>query len=171
MSELPRYSYVPGMWPHPHRNSVQHGADFQAPAEPLTEEQWSINQGYCHAWRLLQAGYYWEAHELWEQVWIALGRRGVAADFVKSLIKIAAAGVKAREGRAEGVRRHLGRAVELLTSAADDERELQFGVRIPRLTARIRRWLRHPESWLDSRRASVIRVFPPLTDCLDSTLQ
>ena len=52
-----------------------------------------------------------------------LGRRcgrlaaaGTTADFLKALIKLAAAGVKAREGRRIGVVRHAHRAVELITS-------------------------------------------------------
>ncbi len=46
-------------------------------------------------------------------MWKACGRRGTAADFLKGLIKLAAAGVKKREGRPEGVRRHGARAEEL----------------------------------------------------------
>jgi predicted metal-dependent hydrolase len=70
---------------------------------------------FCFAVDLFNHGYYWEAHETWESLWHASGRAGTAGDFLRSLIKIAAAGVKAREGRPEGWRRHLRRAEELLT--------------------------------------------------------
>lgn len=66
---------------------------------------------------LFDRGYYWESHEAWEQVWIALGRTGEAADLVKGLIKLAAAGVKYLEGNLRGAQRHFARAVELLPTA------------------------------------------------------
>ena len=62
---------------------------------------------------LFNHGYYWEAHEAWEGLWHASGQRGVTADFLKGLIKLAAAGVKVREGRPAGVSRHAQRAIEL----------------------------------------------------------
>lgn len=68
---------------------------------------------------MFNAGYYWEAHEAWEGVWIAAGRQGLVADYVKGLIKLAAAGVKIREGSAVGAQRHLTRAEELFTLTAN----------------------------------------------------
>jgi hypothetical protein len=62
---------------------------------------------------LFNHGYYWEAHETWEGLWVACGRKGTTADFLKGLIKLAAAGVKAREGRSPGVTRHAARAAAL----------------------------------------------------------
>jgi hypothetical protein len=59
---------------------------------------------------LFNAGYYWEAHEAWESLWHAHGRRGETADLLKGLIKLAAAGVKIREGRVAGVMTHARRA-------------------------------------------------------------
>ena len=52
---------------------------------------------------LFNAGYYWEAHEAWEALWHAAGRRGPTADLLKGLIKLAAAGVKVRERQEHGV--------------------------------------------------------------------
>ena len=51
---------------------------------------------------------------MWEGLWHACRREGVTADFLKALIKLAAGGVKLREGRPEGLRRHAARAAELL---------------------------------------------------------
>ena len=62
---------------------------------------------------LFNHGYYWEAHEAWEGVWHACGRRGRLADFLKGLIHLAAAGVKSREGNLNGVVKHAERAKEL----------------------------------------------------------
>lgn len=59
---------------------------------------------------LFHHGYYWEAHEGWEALWHAAGRKGPIAELLKALIKLAAAGVKMRQGVAEGVRSHGERA-------------------------------------------------------------
>ena len=59
---------------------------------------------------LFNAGYYWEAHEVWEEVWHACGRRGTRADILRALIKLAAAGVKVREQQEHGVRTHAQRS-------------------------------------------------------------
>ena len=64
-----------------------------------TPERWRDSQAFCFAVDLFNHGYYWESHEVWESLWHACGRRGTAADFLKSLIKLAAAGVKVAEGR------------------------------------------------------------------------
>jgi predicted metal-dependent hydrolase len=62
---------------------------------------------------LFNHGYYWEAHEAWESLWHAAGRTGPVADFLKGLIKLAAAGVKVAEGNQDGARSHAKRAAEL----------------------------------------------------------
>ena len=111
---LPPYSYVPGgKYPHPVRDPsghshgarpIAHDAELQlGPRSPL----------YLRGIDLFNHGFYWEAHESWEALWIASGRQGIQADFLKGLIKLAAAGVKAREGRVAGVRRHALRAQQL----------------------------------------------------------
>ena len=87
----------------------------------------------AHFWAadLFNNGYYWEAHEAWEGLWHAYRRSGAKADFVKGLIKLSAAGVKAREGNASGVSRHARRAVELFRAATEDttiDWHSQFGI-------------------------------------------
>jgi predicted metal-dependent hydrolase len=108
---FPPYSYVPGLFPHPIRDPAGHcfGAKRGSP-ECLDPETWWNCRPYLIGIDLFNHGYYWEAHEVWEGVWHACGRRGVAATFVKGLIKLAAAGVKRRERRHEGVSSHPRRA-------------------------------------------------------------
>ncbi|HWC89822.1 MAG TPA: DUF309 domain-containing protein, partial [Pirellulales bacterium] len=87
---------------------------------------------------LFNHGYYWEAHETWEAIWHASGRTGPISDFIKGLIKLAAAGVKAREGRLEGVRTHGWRAAELFRQIAAQlppEQTDYFGLSLSRLIA------------------------------------
>ncbi len=114
---LPPYSYVTGHYPHPTRDPAGHSYGH-VPSEPapLDPAQWQASRDYLVGCDLFNHGYYWEAHEVWEGLWKASGRAGTTADFLKGLIKLAAAGVKHREGRSEGVRRHAKRAAELFES-------------------------------------------------------
>jgi len=116
---LPPYSYVPGgPWPHPIRDPAGHSFGLsEEPAPPIDEDNWAASPWYLRGVRLFNEGYYWEAHEAWERQWHAQGRRGPTADALKALIKLAAAGVKAREGQAHGVRIHAQRAAELFETA------------------------------------------------------
>jgi hypothetical protein len=111
---LPPYSYVTGRSPHPLRDPKGHSYGHQpVGVAPLDPREWRKSREYLYAVDLFNYGYYWEAHEEWEGLWHACGRTGVMADFLKGLIKLAAAGVKVREGRPDGVRRHAMRAEEL----------------------------------------------------------
>ena len=111
---FPAYSFVPGKHPHPVTDPRGHsfGQPHVVP-EPLDPEHPRGSRQFLAAIDLFNAGYYWEAHEAWEGLWIAAGRAGEIADFLKGLIKLAAAGVKAREGQVVGVQRHARRACEL----------------------------------------------------------
>jgi uncharacterized protein len=113
---FPPYTYVPGSGtPHPvsdHRGHM-HGHVEVAPV-PLDPTMWQQNETYLYAVDLFNHGYYWEAHEAWESLWHEAGHHGQTGDFLKGLIKLAAAGVKSREGNAAGLRRHLQRGQELL---------------------------------------------------------
>ena len=121
---LPPYSFVPGMWPHPvrepsgHMHRREHAPNkMSLPADPEARAvQISKSTDWLYALDLFNHGFYWEAHEQWEEFWNALGRTSPDALFTQGLIHVAAACVKAREGRAEGVSRHIRRANELLAA-------------------------------------------------------
>lgn len=118
---FPKYSYVPGHFPHPLHDPAGHSFGIvHREAADLRYAPWHSDETYCHGIDLFNHGYYWEAHEAWESSWHAASRRGATADLLKGLIKLAAAGVKAREGNPNGVFRHAVRARELFESAWKD---------------------------------------------------
>lgn len=126
--DLPPYTYTPGVTPHPVTDPRGHSYQQQGePPNGFDEAHWQHCRPYVRGIVLFNRGYYWEAHEEWESVWHAVGRKGPIADFLKGLIKWAAAGVKAREGRPEGVSRHLRRAAELLSTARAGLDRTTFG--------------------------------------------
>jgi hypothetical protein len=131
---FPAYAYVPGRWPHPTGDPAGHsyGVEPAVPAK-VEPERWQECRPYLYGFDLFNGGYYWESHVAWESLWLACGRKGVVADFLKGLIKLAAAGVKALEGKHEGMRSHAGRAAELwreVFRSVGTEQDLFMGFRI-----------------------------------------
>ena len=111
---FPAYAFVPGRSPHPFSDPAGHSYQHvpEQPAKP-DADKWSENRTFLRGIDLFNHGFYWEAHEAWEGLWHACGRRGMLADFLKGLIQLAAAGVKHREGVPQGVMNHARRAAEL----------------------------------------------------------
>src|SRR6516162_9140895 len=119
---LPPYAFVPGRSPHPVSDPAGHSFRV-APERPcaLDPERWRDNKTYLYGLDLFNAGYYWEAHEAWEALWHAAGRKGATADFLKGLIKLAAAGVKHLEGKPPGVKSHARRSAALFGTAGGEQ--------------------------------------------------
>jgi hypothetical protein len=121
---LPPYAFVPGRAPHPISDPAGHSfGKTPPPPSEWDAARWTANRTYLYAIDLFNAGYYWEAHEVWESLWHGCGRSGRIADFLKGLIKLAAAGVKVREGRLRGAVHHARAAADLFRrSGAPAER-------------------------------------------------
>ncbi len=118
-SDFPPYSYVPDHFPHPNSDPAGHSFGMSASKpEPIDPANWQASAEYLRGIELFNHGYYWEAHEVWESLWHAANRTGPIADFLKALIKLAAAGVKVREGNAVGVTAHARRAEQLFRQVA-----------------------------------------------------
>lgn len=100
---FPPYAYVPGLRPHPRhlRGDAEEQPEDPPPA-PLDPGAWRDSLAYLRGIELFEHGYYWEAHEAWEGLWIAAGREGPVAELLQGLILLAAAGVKVRQGRGAG---------------------------------------------------------------------
>lgn len=109
---FPPYKFIPGHGKHPEKEGgYLHGNKTKA--EKLTIENYQSNFTYLYAIDLFNKGHYWDAHVYWEILWNLAGRKGETADFLKSLIKIAAAGVKYQLNQAGPAQDHLARAEEL----------------------------------------------------------
>ncbi len=117
-ADFPAYTYVPGRTPHPVSDPAGHMFGEVPQRAELIVDDWPRCRAYLRGIDLFNHGYYWEAHEDWESLWHAAGRTGSVADFLKGLIKLAAAGVKSLEGSAAGRTRHAARAAELFRHVA-----------------------------------------------------
>jgi hypothetical protein len=158
---FPRYSYVPGgPWPHPVRSPAGHSHGRTGRAwEPATPNLGAGSAGFLRGAELFDAGYYWEAHEVWEGLWHAEGRRGATADALKGLIKLAAAGIKVREGRESGVRTHARRAAECFAAARRHGGANPFGLDLDQWIERARAIAGNPPTDPGPCDAPVTRVF------------
>ena len=170
---LPPYAYVPGIFPHPISDAGGHmheggNADL------------SIDEETAYGFDLFNRGYYWEAHEAWERRWVAENRTGDMADVLKGLIKLAAAGVKAREGKPEGVRRHGRRAEELFRQTPqviDGNLPAAWALECGIWEARARNVQERAEELIDTCDESVVVIFdfqlqmpdPPAGSFVDKT--
>jgi hypothetical protein len=102
---LPPYAFVPGRGlPHPVRDPAGHLFGSEPTPETIEPQRWRECRGYLWGVDLFNHGFYWEAHEAWEGVWRTFDRSRTPALFLKGLIKLAAAGVKTREGVLHGIR-------------------------------------------------------------------
>ncbi len=116
---FPPYAYVPGRNPHPTRDPAghSHGKELET-RDPPDPANWRACGDYLYGIDLFNHGYYWEAHEVWEGLWVACGRRGPTATYLQALINLAAAGFKVRWGNPRGVRANAQTAADLFASAA-----------------------------------------------------
>jgi predicted metal-dependent hydrolase len=134
---LPPYSFVPGQSPHPVSDPAGHSFGKSPGTFPsLDRKRWEASKPYLFGIDLFNRQYFWESHEQWEGLWHASGRSGAVADFLKGLIKLAAAGVKHLEGKPKGVKSHALRAVALWQRVArslGENEEFFLGLRMAEL--------------------------------------
>ncbi|MFO0944543.1 MAG: DUF309 domain-containing protein [Planctomycetota bacterium] len=163
---LPPYAHVPGLTPHPIRDVQGHSHGVESePPEAISTSRWRESAPYLRGIDLFNYGYYWEAHEVWESLWHVSGRVGTEADFLKGLIKLAAAAVKVREGVPNGAKKHARRARELFQSVAmkksPSEQFLGFAFReLIELAERLERLLTDSADSAGSIRATGSAGFP-----------
>jgi len=105
-----------------------------SPAELAESDAWRAG------WHYLETGFFWEAHELFEPVWMALPPNSRERAFVQGAIQIANAALKARMGLPRAVLRlcdMAGRHLETAGAAGADAMQADRGALLER-AARLR---------------------------------
>jgi len=96
---FPSYRFVPGKAPHPTRDPDGHSYNkTPEKLEPFEIDQWQYCDEYLYGIDLFNHGYWWEAHEALEAVWIAAGRQTETGQFIQGLIQVAVAHLKKFQG-------------------------------------------------------------------------
>lgn len=113
---LPGPPHIPGRTPRPPEAAF---APFKAAlGADLTPDDLAKSSAFSAAFDLFARRYYWEAHEMFEAVWIRLPPAGAERVLLRGLIQLANAGLKARMGRRAAAERILGLADAALAEAA-----------------------------------------------------
>lgn len=116
---FPPYRYRPGAGlPHPRMDPAghSHGTDDEY-LPPFTPEDWASCEPYLYGIDLFNQGYWWEAHEALESVWLAAGQRATGCGiFVQGLIQLAGAQLKRSSGEALGARSLTAAACEKMAA-------------------------------------------------------
>ena len=156
----PPYAFIPGgPWPHPMSLKGHMHGNHRSPPPPIQGEGWPDSTCFLRGVALFNSGHYWEAHEEWEGLWHAHGRAGPTADVLKALIKLAAAGVKVRQGQRHGVIIHATRAAALLDALRDRQGPIWLGLDLERLSSFARNVAATVPADPGHREDRVVRVF------------
>lgn len=109
--EFPEQPYVPGQTPRPADAPGQTTWDGRASSlGECADYRWGID--------LYNHGYYWEAHEAWEQLWRCTEPSPVR-ELLQGLIQCAGAALKAAMGQPASCRRLIAKALAHLDQVPD----------------------------------------------------
>lgn len=130
---LPRVRHVPGSgsapdWPPLERAKQEVPAITQA-------AEWTGNGAYVYGFALMRGGYYWEAHEVWEPVWLACPPNGRARLLLRALIQAANAHLKREMNWPRAVVRLAREARQVLAELQVADGDVFMGVVVSRLNA------------------------------------
>jgi hypothetical protein len=98
---FPEYRHRPGVTPHPVRDEGGHSYKKESLPAAIEEGDWHTADTYLFAIDLINDGYFWEAHEQLEGLWLGTGRDTPIGQFLQGLIQAAAALLKLDAGKIE----------------------------------------------------------------------
>ena len=101
--DVPKHAYVPGQTA---RHAEGRFAPVCATAQlGMSPAQLAQSEAFCTGLFYLQRGYFWEAHELFEPVWMALEEGSEERCLLQALIQLANAQLKLRMHRPKAASR------------------------------------------------------------------
>ncbi len=130
---LPRLCHVPGTGSAPDWPPLEQAKQL---VPTITQEaEWAQNGAYVYGFALMRGGYFWEAHEVWEPVWLACPPNGRARLLLRALIQTANAHLKREMNRPRAVVRLVQEARDVLVDVNVADDEAFMGVIVSRLNA------------------------------------
>ncbi len=130
---LPERRYLPGRPPRP---SGREAAAPRAAARLDPEACWAC-EGFRYGVDLWNHGFFWEAHEAWEDPWRAAGRETEVGRALQGLILLAAAALKRELGARGPARRLAARGARRMREA----RMARAPIDVPAFTAALEAWI------------------------------
>ena len=89
---LPDEPHVPGLNIRPPDAAISRIA--RTAPRPTSSTKWRDNEAHVAGLRLYAHGYYWEAHEVWEPVWMHAFLKSQERELTQGLIQLANAALK-----------------------------------------------------------------------------
>ncbi len=100
---FPRYRYIPTVSPHPVIDPSGHSyKKLEEKTLRMTPDHWVQNETYLYGVDLFNHGFWWEAHEAWENVWMGTEKSDLEGKFLQALIQFSAALLKLYSGSRKG---------------------------------------------------------------------
>lgn len=97
----PTHAYIPGKTPRHTEGAFD--AVRKTAHEGLSSDQLAKSDAFRLGLHYLDAGFYWEAHEVFEPVWMVLPEQSREREFVQGLIQIANGYLKLKMQRPKAV--------------------------------------------------------------------
>ncbi len=125
---FPAYRHRPGRTPHPERDPAGHRFLERLPrgllpAPPIPLAALPETPLFRYGEQLFRAGFWWEAHAVWEELWRAADREGAGEtperEVLRAFIQLAAAALKNDLGAVRGSRKLLSAARSRMVRASD----------------------------------------------------
>lgn len=95
---FPPYRFTPGRDPHPAADPRGHSYEPPGHARPVAlyrpPDAWQNSDEYLYGCDLYNHGYWWEAHEAWEDLWRVVPGESVQRHFLQGLIQVSACHLK-----------------------------------------------------------------------------
>jgi predicted metal-dependent hydrolase len=128
---LPREPHLPGRNPRP--NDANINRIVRSAPRPTDPKAWAKNEAYRAGLRLYSHGYYWEAHEVWEPVWMHALPKSQEREMTQGLIQLANAALKLKMAQPAAARRLAAIAEGHFREAALGAAAVVMGVRLDAL--------------------------------------
>ena len=93
---LPAHAHIPTTGTKPDADSLELAKRLAPPV--MLAAEWKNNKAYLYGHDLMRAGYYWEAHEVWEAVWQLTRANSPERVLLQALIQGANAQLKHKMG-------------------------------------------------------------------------
>ena len=114
-NSYPLAAYIPGRSERPHDSLFETFKDGLSKSSPIAEL--ASSSAFRGGLNFYGAGYFWEAHELWEAVWMCLPPASAERHLLRGLIQFANAGLKRAMDRPAAAARILALADSAIAEA------------------------------------------------------
>lgn len=138
---FPPYRFVPRLAPHPYRDPEGHSFGRGVPkVTAFAPDAWRTAEDYLLGIDYYNFAFWWEAHEILEEIWHKVGHRTEQGRFLQGLIQVAAGLLHRAAGHPKTFRLQIGKGLERLATVSDPF----MGVAVAPLIGEFEAVLAHP---------------------------